>query len=259
MDVHTAHCFFDQLVKKLISKSKNAAGHVVNVLQVKIQFIQNVHIIQGRNQDRQGRNQSHHIQHRQMLGHVCAQTISPVPDSLIFLAIFKFHSASFMSPDPSSSSTIKFLCSHLKQVSRLTAQHSVAQQAFGGHRLTCSISLSLIDLHTKSDVPMVRSARSAHEATQFKEELNTALRPVTDTVYKPSDSTLSVLIKWCLRHSGERSWDNHHSDVLRFLKSFHQLNGSVPDFVASEGKEVPHLVRVLITQELHLDQLTENQ
>ena len=36
----------------------------------------------------------------------------------------------------------QFLCSRLKQVIRLSAQHSVAQQAFSCHRIACRVSLS---------------------------------------------------------------------------------------------------------------------
>ena len=84
--------YFYQLIKKLISKSKHATGHVVNLIQVKIQFVQNVNIIEGRNQERQGRdqerqprnqerqgrNQSHHNQKRQTSGQKCAQIMSYV-------------------------------------------------------------------------------------------------------------------------------------------------------------------------------------
>ena len=49
-----------QFIKKLLVKSKNAAGQVIHVIQVKIQFVQDVNISQGRNQEyQQGRNQSH--------------------------------------------------------------------------------------------------------------------------------------------------------------------------------------------------------
>ena len=77
--------FVFQFIKKLIVRSKNAAGQVV--IQVKIQFVQNASINQGRHQENQGRNQSHHNQRRLSISQVqmFAQILCPV--LLILLSI----------------------------------------------------------------------------------------------------------------------------------------------------------------------------
>ena len=153
-------------------------------------------------------------------------------------------------------STIKFLCSRLKQVRRLSDSHSVAQQAISCHRLICSVSFSLIDtmaaqaqtasawsyqasmtklqdLHSRADVPLIRNAGSDQEARQLKEKFNAITRAVLDSGYQDGDSLMTVVLKRSLRNSGEMSWDNHHHDVIRFLKSYHQLHGEMSIFVIS--------------------------
>ena len=54
--------FVNQFIKKLLVKSKNAAGQAISVIQVKIPFVQNVNINQGRSEENQGRHNSHHSQ-----------------------------------------------------------------------------------------------------------------------------------------------------------------------------------------------------
>ena len=89
--------YFYQLIEKLISKSKHAAGRVVNLIQAKVQFIQNVNITQGRNQERQERTQSHHNQQRRRSGQKCAQVMSYVLLYSFFMlfAIFLIRLLSF--------------------------------------------------------------------------------------------------------------------------------------------------------------------
>ena len=56
--VHADHCLVYRFSKNFFIKSKNAAGQVLNVTQVKIQFVQTVNINQARSQEvKEGINQ----------------------------------------------------------------------------------------------------------------------------------------------------------------------------------------------------------
>ena len=92
------------------------------------------------------------------------------------------------------------------------------------------------ELQTRSEAPSVRNAKSAHEGTQFKEELKEVIYQVRDTEHHPADSVPTVMSKRSLLHLCEMSWDNHHVDIQHFMKSFHQLSGTVNAFTASEKK-----------------------
>ena len=143
MVVHAARyvCFY-HIIMKMVNTSKQTAGIIVNVIQVKIQFVQKVHLSQKRNQEILGRNQSQHDQQRQSQMYV--QIMSYVLFCGLF-AILVHSSLIFCVIQFIIISTIRFLCSRLKQVRRLSPQRSVAQQVVSCHNLTCLISFKYGD------------------------------------------------------------------------------------------------------------------
>ena len=124
-----------QIVMKMINKSKQVAALFVNVTQVKIHIVQNTHFNQRRSQEIQGRNQSHHNQWWQMSSQMCAQIV------LMFCSAcylrFLLHGSFIPHVIYPFIISIKSLCCRLKQVRRLSHQHSVAQQVVSCHSLTC--------------------------------------------------------------------------------------------------------------------------
>ena len=56
--------YLNQIVMKMINKSKQVAVVLVNLIKVKIHIVQNAYINQRRSQEREGRSQSHHNQRR---------------------------------------------------------------------------------------------------------------------------------------------------------------------------------------------------
>ena len=128
-------------------------------------FGQSVNIIQRRNQERRGRNQSHHNQ-QQRLSRQCSavllilHAICSFGGSVIFFHIIQSIIVSF----------INFLCCHLNQVSRLIAQQSVAQQALSCHRIACRVSLSNHGHHGSGCLSSEFSGKhGSHSRAQLKD------------------------------------------------------------------------------------------
>ena len=98
-----------------------------------------------------------------------------------------------------------FLCSHLKQVSRLTAEHSVAQQDLSCQSITCRVSLSnhgrlssscfslqlagQYGSHSRAQhssrcrVIEGSTVTSRSSSVEFKEEFMSAIRDLNETPY----------------------------------------------------------------------------
>ena len=215
--------YLNQIVMKMINKSKQVAVLLVNVIQVKIHIVQNVYINQRRSQEAQGRNQSHHNQRWQVSRQMYAQIISSVLFCMLFAFLVVIVRSSFMSSKILPIS-IKFLCSRLKQVRRLSSQHSVAQQVVSCHSLTCLISVKYghSSASSNSSVPSgitcshaaMRSSTHAttfpssgmlaqqSESRQFNDEFCLVCDHVQDSEHQKDESGHEVALKWAMINSG---------------------------------------------------------
>ena len=147
-----------QIAMKMINKSKQAAGLFVNVIQVKIHFVQNVHFNQRRNQETQGRSQSHHDQRRQISSQMHAQITSYV----LLCALFAF--------------LVFMICSSLISLhppSSLASSSSVAVSSKSeDSALTASLTASSSSMATQQQVS---SAQSLQEPLVKIQELTHAM------------------------------------------------------------------------------------
>ena len=107
------------------------------------------------------------------------------------------------------------------------------QQAASAQCLQASLA-AMQELNSRSDIPIIRNARSAEESRQFNDKFGRVCDRVQDSEHQKDGSVMRVAVKWAVSSLGEMEWNHNHDDIECFLESVNIMSGSMADFTHDE-------------------------